>query len=209
MNLLIVAATKFEIEPFLQQNKNAEFLIMGVGITATIFHLTKKLIEKKFDRVIQAGIAGSFSDLINPEEVFIIKEDTFADIGIDENGIFKDLFDYHFLDKNDFPFSDGWLVNKDHFIENNILPEARSVTVNKITDDKNQLKKISQKYSPQLESMEGAAFHYVCLQQKINFLQLRSVSNKAGERDKTKWQLKKAIENLNLELIKITKEELQ
>jgi len=208
MNLLIVAATEFEIAPFLQQNKNTEILITGVGIPATIFHLTKKLIEKKFDCVIQAGLAGSFVDSINAGEVFFVKEDTFADIGIDENGIFKDLFDYQFLNKNDFPFTNGQLVN-DHFnLEKISLIEARAVTINKITDDKNQLEKIIKKYSPQLESMEGAAFHYVCLQQKIDFLQLRSISNKVGERNKTKWHLEKAIENLSRKLIKITKEEL-
>jgi hypothetical protein len=40
MNLLVVAATDFEIKPFIQNNKNAEVLITGVGIPATIFHLT-------------------------------------------------------------------------------------------------------------------------------------------------------------------------
>ena len=56
--------------------------------------------------------------------------------------------------------------------------------------------------------MEGAAFHYVCLQQKINFLQIRGISNMVGERDKTKWKIKKAIENLNNELLKIIKHSL-
>ena len=49
--------------------------------------------------------------------------------------------------------------------------------------------------------MEGAAFHFVCLQQNIPFLQLRSISNKVGERNKTKWNLIEAIVNLNRELI--------
>jgi futalosine hydrolase len=62
---------------------------------------------------------------------------------------------------------------------------------------------MKEKLSPHVESMEGAAFHYVCLHQKINFLQLRSISNYVGERDKSKWELKKSIENLNSELIKI------
>jgi futalosine hydrolase len=208
MNLLIVAATEFEIAPFLQQNKNTEVLITGVGIPATIFHLTKKLIEKKFDCVIQAGVAGSFCESIDPAEIFFVKEDTFADIGIDENGVFKDFFDYRFLDKNNFPFSNGWLVNNDFNLGNNNFKKVRAVTINKITDNSNQIEEIKEKYSPLLESMEGAAFHYVCLQQKIKFIQLRSVSNKVGERDKTKWNLQKAIENLNRELIKITKEQL-
>jgi futalosine hydrolase len=51
--------------------------------------------------------------------------------------------------------------------------------------------------------MEGAALHYVCLQQEINFLQLRSISNIVGERDKQKWEMKEAIANLNMELKKI------
>ena len=48
--------------------------------------------------------------------------------------------------------------------------------------------------------MEGAALHYVCLSEKIPFLQLRSVSNYVGERDKSKWALREAIMNLNIEL---------
>jgi len=52
-----------------------------------------------------------------------------------------------------------------------------------------------------IESMEGAAFHYVCLQEAVPFLQLRAVSNMIGERDKTKWLMKEAIDNLNKELI--------
>ena len=57
------------------------------------------------------------------------------------------------------------------------------------------------KYNVMVESMEGAAFHYVCLQEYIPFVQLRAVSNFVGERDKTKWQMREAIENLNRELI--------
>jgi futalosine hydrolase len=54
-----------------------------------------------------------------------------------------------------------------------------------------------------VESMEGAALHYVCLSEKIPFLQLRGVSNYAGERNKSKWKLKEAIGNLNKELIRL------
>jgi futalosine hydrolase len=45
--------------------------------------------------------------------------------------------------------------------------------------------------------MEGAGLHYVALMEKLPFLQIRSVSNFIGERDKTKWEMKKSITNLN------------
>jgi futalosine hydrolase len=45
--------------------------------------------------------------------------------------------------------------------------------------------------------------HYVCLMEHVSFLQLRSVSNYVGERNKKKWKLPLAIENLNKELIRL------
>jgi futalosine hydrolase len=203
MNLLIVAATKFEIEPFFKEKTLAEILITGVGIPATVYHLTKKLSAEKYDFVIQAGIAGSFSDEFNLAEVVQVKEDTFADLGIEEKGNFRTLFDMGFINKSDFPFTNGWLMNPAAFSEKNNLPFAKGITVNKIGDDQLQNKMIREKFLPDIESMEGAAFHYVCLQQKNNFLQLRSISNRVGERDKSKWKLKESIENLNKELLKI------
>ncbi|MGN6533495.1 MAG: futalosine hydrolase [Ginsengibacter sp.] len=203
MNLLIVAATEFEIEPFLKENTRAEILITGVGIPATVFHLTKKISEKKFDFIIQAGIAGTFNVNNDVAEVVQVKEDTFADLGIEEYGHFKTLFDMGFINKNDFPFTDGWLINPLPSLQKNHLPPRKGITVNKISDDVFQNKMIREKFSPDVESMEGAAFHYVCLLQKINFLQIRSISNRVGERDKSKWKLKESIENLNNELLKI------
>ena len=54
---------------------------------------------------------------------------------------------------------------------------------------------------PVVESMEGAALHYVCLMEKIPFLQIRSVSNVMGDRDKNRWKIKEAIENLHETLV--------
>jgi len=43
----------------------------------------------------------------------------------------------------------------------------------------------------------------VALQEKIPFLQMRSLSNFVGERDKSKWVMQIAIANLNIELQRI------
>ncbi len=85
------------------------------------------------------------------------------------------------------------------------LPLATAITVNKITDDAGQVNELFDKFNPGIESMEGAALHYVCLLQKVGFLQLRSISNMVGERDKSKWAMKEAITNLNVELKSLLK----
>lgn len=205
MNLLIVAATKYEIAPFLRINNTSDILITGVGIPFTVFHLTKKLMGKKYDLVIQAGVAGTFDGCFNLEETVWVKEDAFADVGIDENGNFKSIFETGLMNEMDFPFSYGWLNNSNPLFERIDLPPATAVTVNKITDDDLMIKRMQQKFSAMIETMEGAAFHYVCLQQGIRFLQLRGISNIVGERDKTKWRMKDAIKNVNSELLKIIK----
>lgn len=203
MNVLVVAATELEIEPFLRLNNTKNVLITGVGIPSTIFNLTKKLLQANYDLVIQAGIAGSFTSSLQKGNVALIAKDTFADIGVDEKGNFKTLFEMGFVQENEFPFTLGWLVNQHDYLKKGNLPLATSVTVNKITDDINQIKNQSEKFNADIESMEGAALHYVCLQQKINFLQLRSISNSVGERDKQNWAMKEAITNLNIELKKL------
>lgn len=203
MNLLVVAATKSEIAPLLVNDTTADILITGVGIPATIFQLQNKLSQKKYDLVIQAGIAGTFNKSFEKSEVFLVQEDTFADIGIDENGTFKTLFEMGFASANEHPYTNSWLKNDHPIFKENLLPAAKAITVNKIISDRMQVEKLRDKFKPAIESMEGAAFHYVCLLQKVNFLQLRSVSNMVGERDKSKWKMKEAIEALNNELQKL------
>ncbi|CAN5120146.1 futalosine hydrolase [soil metagenome] len=213
MRILLVSATRFEIEPtlqLLQQKENPfkkhtiEVLITGVGQVNTSYLLTVKLMGNKPDFVLQAGIAGTFTEQLSLGQTVLIKQDTFGDSGIEEKQQFTTLFDAGFAGKNDYPFRNGWLVNDTNkLFESSPLAVVKGITINKITDSLFQKQQLVQHFNPAAESMEGAAFHYVCLQQKVPFLQLRSISNSVGERDKTKWAMKDAIINLNIELEKI------
>lgn len=203
MKILAVAATQLEIAPFIKLNKNIEVLICGVGIPSTIYHLTKKLLLEKYDWVIQAGIAGTLSKKIKQGEVVLVEQEIFGDIGVEETKKFKTIFQMGLGDENKFPFTKGWLVNSSEILMATHLKKVKAVTVNKISDKKNQTNKLKEIFNADIESMEGAAFHYVCLQHNVPFLQIRGVSNKVGVRDKTKWKTEKAIQNLNDELKKI------
>ena len=58
MKLLIVAATEFEIAPFIFKKMEADILITGVGSPACIYALTKRLQQSKYDFVIQPVTLG-------------------------------------------------------------------------------------------------------------------------------------------------------
>ena len=75
--------------------------------------------------------------------------------------------------------------------------------MNEITTDRKKRHFYEQTFEPVVESMEGAALHYVALREGIEFLQLRSFSNYIAERNKKRWEMKKSIEHLNHELIRL------
>ena len=200
MQILLIAATATEIEPFTIVNNRVDTLITGVGVPAAVYHLQKRIHQIDYDFIIQAGIAGSFSNEMELGKVVLVKQDCFADVGIEEKGNYTPIFNTDFTDKDEFPLADGWLMNTDDNLKYSNLPKAKAITVNKISDSVLQKKQFIQTFRADIETMEGAALHYVCLQEHIPFLQIRSISNQVGERDKTKWKIQEAIENLNKEL---------
>lgn len=212
MHLLLTAATAAEIQPVIDWLQKKEFLshhidvlITGIGSVATTYSLAKAIHEKKPLVILQAGIAGCFIPA-NNAEVFVVNEDHFGDMGVWENGQFKTIFDLKLVNENDLPYSNGALKNPyQKLISITGLKTVKGITVNKITTRPDMIEWYKQNLSPIVESMEGAAFHYVCLQENIPFLQIRSVSNEIGERDKTKWKMKEAINNLNVQLISLLK----
>jgi futalosine hydrolase len=197
MQILVVSATNFEIAPFLSQNPSADFLITGVGVPACIYQLFAELQKKRYDLVIQAGIGGSFGNLVPLGQTVTVERDVFADLGAIANNQLSSLFDMGFADRNQWPFREGWLVNDSPILGATSLQKVPGATVNTISDRKDVADLYAQHYNPAMESMEGAAFHYVCLMQKTNFIQLRAASNTVGERDKSKWKMREAIEHLN------------
>lgn len=212
MKKTLVAATRFEIAPtiqFLEEQEmdlsdRWEILITGVGSMLTTYALAKHLATSKPALMIQAGIAGSFSHLYGPGSVVMVEEESLGDLGVEEKGLFRDVFDMQFLSPEEFPFHEGKLKNAglDCWI-NDAIPTVRGVTVNQVTTSPQRIEQLRNKYLCDIETMEGAAFHYVGLKENISILQLRAISNFVGERDKNNWQLRYSIERLNATLQEI------
>ena len=214
MNCLLVAATPMEISLFLDHYRNTnktdfvdisiDVLITGIGLTATTYSLTKQLALKKPDLIIQAGVAGCFDNTIPLASIVAVQKDTIADESVMEQKKLKTLFDLGLNAKNQFPYQKGWLVNPDKGImQRNKYKTVNAVSVNHISTGRQMIDAYKEKFSPAIESMEGAALHYVCLSEKIPFLQLRSISNYIGERNKARWKMQDAILHLNNELIRL------
>jgi futalosine hydrolase len=210
MFLLLLSATDFEINEtalwlknkFLSHNAlNPELLIGGIGQLQTAYALQKKILLHRPELVIQAGIAGTSSpgDL---GKTFAIRSEQIADLGVREKTGFRNIFEMG-LDKPDRPpFQEGKLINPyRRLLDWTELPVIEAITVNEIKSA--DLAGFQRNRVRIVESMEGAALHYVCLMEKIPFLQIRSVSNLLGERDKSRWKLKEAMENLHKTMVSL------
>ena len=208
MNILLVAATAKEIEPFFEYYRNSkqpqdiDVLITGIGLTSTTYHLLKQIQLKRPGLIIQAGIAGCFDKKISLGKVVVVEKETIADQMVIESKKLKTIFDLELAAHDLFPYTNGWLENKNEILNKLKLQKVTSISINEITTAEEKIKLYKKKFDPLIETMEGAALHYVCLMEKVPFIQLRSISNYIAERDKKKWKMKKAIKNLNNELIK-------
>jgi len=73
---------------------------------------------------------------------------------------------------------------------------VRGITVNTAHGDPRSIAAIRERFAPQVESMEGAAFMYACLTHGVPFAQVRTVSNMVERRNRAAWKLTEAIANL-------------
>jgi futalosine hydrolase len=103
------------------------------------------------------------------------------------------------LDKDEFPFNNGKLVNHSMFDSKliNGLLTVSGVTVNTVHGNVKSIDSFVKTHKADVESMEGAAFMYSCKVYKARFLQVRTVSNYIEDRDVSKWNIPLAVMNLN------------
>lgn len=203
MNIIITSATALESKLLVQRraeinrNISVTFHTSGVGILQSTFSLAKLLFEQTPDLLIQCGIAGTFESQAAIGKVVLAESDCLGSLGVEENGEWKDIFDNGFADADAFPFTLKKLLNpwlQQYNITN--IPAVKALTVDEITTRQERIMHLKNKYNASIESMEGAPFHYVCLQRKIPFLQIRGISNQVGIRDKSQWRIQQALENM-------------
>ena len=219
--ILVVAATTFEIQPFLDFLKKAlseyknplfgmsgydiDVLISGVGTTHTALKMGKSLALKQYDFAVNAGIAGVFSQKILRGAVVEVVGERFGDLGVEEdNGAFTDLIELGLLLDDGKIFSKkGKLLNPNP-LKIKDLPTVQGLTVQTVHGTKASIAAALKKYpDSDIETMEGAAFFQACLSEDVPFVALRGISNFVEPRNRDNWLMSEAIDNLNRILISL------
>ena len=209
MNILIVSATQFEIQPLLDflkieqagfglnqahidiNENNIKILITGVGMVNTALMLGRYN-NSAYDLALNVGVCGAFSKQLELGQLVHITNDVISELGAEDGDEFLTY------DKLNLPGKHLFSCNiNESYNAINSLKKVKGITVNTIHGNDNSIEKVKQLYKPDVESMEGAAFFAGCISAGGEFTQIRSISNYVEKRDKNKWQMPLAIKNLN------------
>lgn len=204
--ILITAATDLELSELKDICCDIDFANTGIGIAKTVFNTTKLLTKNRYDLVINTGICGSYNQNFNLGEVVEVIKDSFTD-QIVEDGTTDLLW-------KDAGLADN--INHPYNIDAELLPNLKTssfnirkvvgVTSDTIHASDTSIKRIERLFSPDIETMEGAAVFFVCNSMEINVIQIRGISNHVGIRDKAKWRVKEAIKNYSFAIKQILEE---
>lgn len=222
MKLLLVAATSAEVQPIVDRlsgpgqlpshlsgfnrgRHHIDVLVTGVGMVATAVWCTKTLIETRPDLALNLGVCGSFSPILPPGTVVHVVSDRLAELGAEDGEAFLTIQDLGLLGEDEPPFRSGRLVNPapPSVAALARLPQARGITVNTAHGHDPSISRIVERWSPDVESMEGAAFMYSCITVGVAFAQVRAVSNLVERRNRANWKMADAIARLTDEMTNV------
>jgi futalosine hydrolase len=212
MNILIVAATQFEVQPLLDlleikythvglqhsekvfDNKQIQVLITGVGMVNTAY-MMGRYSNSLYDLVLNVGVGGAFDKILEIGQLVEVTEDTLSELGAEDGDNFISYDQLHLGGTHIYQ-----TFTNDEYLKINNLKKVKGITVNTVHGNNASIEKIKKRHHPDVESMEGAAFLASCGRAK-HYTQIRTISNYVEKRDKSKWNMPLAIKNLNEFLI--------
>jgi futalosine hydrolase len=208
LRILYVTATALEARTLnntlntsrVNDNFEIHSLVTGVGSMATSWAMQKWIIiNGKPDLAINAGIAGSYREKFAHGDVVMPVTDCFADSGIEDDENYLTLFEAGFINHDELPYKDGRLHADSKYVSKmkDLLTPVNAITVNTSTGSEASRIKLLKKFNPDIETMEGATFFYICCRENIPFLALRAISNRVEKRNRNSWNIALALDNLS------------
>lgn len=208
MKLFIVAATEAEIAPLLERlgpyrqgdifvwdALRIRAIVTGVGLMAAAWRLGRAFALEAPDYALQGGVGGAIDRSLALGDVVYVASEAVADLGAETpEGDLIDLFALGLAKPDTPPYRGSLLLAPPA----SFLRSVSGVSVNAVHGSERSIARLRRRYpQAQVESMEGAAFFYACLQAGVPFAQVRAISNYVEPRNRDAWNLPLAIANLN------------
>lgn len=185
-------------------------LRVGVGKTAATLALTQRLCRgERPDVVIAFGICGAYraehssgsSEGLKPLDLCLVVDDLLADEGVETPTGFRSLAEMGLGAIGPFLADERWNERIQTRLEG--IPIVRAATVSVCSGSDTRALTSAWRTGAAIETMEGAALATVCEHYAVPWVQIRCVSNYAGDRDRGEWQLDAAVTRLQEAVLRI------
>ena len=184
---------------------DVDVLTTGVGMIATAAWCSRTFAAEHYDLALNVGLCGSFDASLAAPDVVHVTADRIAELGAEDGDAFLTIHQLKLLGENEFPFDGGLLVNTNPppLPPLATLRSVTGITVNTVHGNERTIAEVRDRYDPDVESMEGAAFMYSSLIAGVPFAQVRAVSNAVVRRNRAAWKIDEAIRALGEQSVKL------
>ncbi len=157
-NIVVIVPTQTESVRI--SGRGIRVVHCGVGMAECAAATAKAIVDLSPSLLILAGTAGAYSDDIEMGETVVVESEVVADLGRLGDGVLTPLFQKTYTS----PLRPrGFKV-----VAGNTVSTAAAI--------------LAQPVTAQIENMEGAAFMAVCERFGVPALEVRTVSNRVGQR---------------------------
>ena len=195
-----------------KEGKNYDLLISGPGVFNTVHALTAYLEHSSCSIILHTGIAGVFKEAgLNIGDLAVASDEQYIHTGVAvaDKAFLNAALPFELIDSVpstregryyfDSDLTDRFYKYLFHNVSNDLsvkVAKGAFITVSTITGTQDMAGRIYSAFSPVMESMEGAAAAHVAALYNVPVIEFRAVSNFVGERDKTKWDIDKAVRQI-------------
>ena len=161
-------------------------------MVATAARTAQALARTTYDVAFNFGVCGSFDPAYPPGTVVHVTRDRISELGCEDGDDFVAVEQLGLGAEGDVVNTNppGNAVLRE-------LPRVNGITVNTVHGSEQSIAAVLQRFRPEVESMEGAAFAYACDVSDVPYAQVRAVSNIVERRNRKAWKLDVALRNLN------------
>jgi futalosine hydrolase len=172
-----------------------EILICGVGPGATALELVRFLERKGPHTVILAGVAGGYRGSgVELEDVCIAASEAYGDLGRCVTDRVEPLEISGEVLPTTFPLEAGWRpLFPTGFLDGLGVREVPMVSVSCASGTRERAGRLRSKFGACAENMEGAAAAQVCAAYGLPLVEIRGISNWAGDLEHRNWKMGNAL----------------
>ncbi|UTR13297.1 futalosine hydrolase [Salipaludibacillus sp. LMS25] len=196
-----VDAEKTAILSGIQDRQTLEIDVhtVGVGSVAAAVNTANLLAKHSYDMVINMGVAGGFPSKAEIGDAVIATDITAADLGAESDDGFKPIEELGFGQS---------VLRSDNVLSERLTQGLKArctfsihrgpvVTLSTVTGTAKTLTELEKRVQGVVaEAMEGFGVATAATSANIPFLEIRTISNMVGPRDKSAWRLDVALHSL-------------